>query len=391
MSSPARKPQAAGNSAWARDPRQRGACDACLRRGWLLAELGSVLDYCARDRGRLLELLALPDGELLAAVAGRRASELRAAYARFDANELRATRSQSSCRHRRGYPRSLTGPAAPSMLTVRGGVERFERLMRAPVVAIVGSRTPSDYGRTMARSLARGLTASGVTATASLSDGIAAAAHEGVLEASGAGVAVLAGGLRVACPARLRPLYERIVLSGCAVSELPLDCSGRRWGQRAYERIVVELALLSVIVEAERTPRDLAQVEIARGLGRPVAAVPGRVTSPLSRGPHALLMDGAKLVRGPQDVLELLSEIGAVSSAERHPAVLAGSAGQAAGLHRELRLVLERVGAGDDTPDKLARAGVDPSHALLALSELELTGLLIRANSGCYVPRESLD
>jgi DNA processing protein len=375
-----------------------GACGACLRRSWLLSQLGGPLDFCARDRTRLRELLALADAELLAAVAGRRAAELRAAHERFDARELRQQSPlQTVCRHRRGYPRSLDSPWAPQMLTVLGGADRLEQLTRAPVVAILGSRAPSDYGREIARSLARGLAAAGVTVSAGPGDGIAAAAHAGALEAGGASVAVLAGGLSSSsCPPRRRESYARIARAGCAVSELPADCSGRRWGQRASERIVVELAQLSVTVEAERTASDLAGAEIAQALGRPVAAIPGRVTSPLSRGTHALLIGGAQLVRGPRDVIELLSRVGAPSRGAQEPEECLtrrprGGAGSPARLRPTLQAVLERVGAGYDTPDKLARAGVDSTDALLALSELELAGLLVRGDSGCYLPTDPLD
>ena len=314
--------QRGGTSIRGRQPLEPGACAACLRRSWLLSALGGPLDYCARDRARLLELLALADGELLAAVAGSRAAELRTAYERFDAGahrrgggELRhEAQVQTICRHRRGYPPMLDGPAAPHMLAVAGAASRLVELTAAPVVAILGSRAPSDYGREVAWSLARGLAASGVTVAAGLTDGIAAAAHAGALDAGAGSVAVLGGGLGVSCPPRRRPLYERILRHGCALSELPLDCAGRRWGPLASERIVVELSQLSVVVEAERTPADLAAAGIAHALGRTVAAIPGRVTSPLSRGTHALLMDGASLVRGPRDVLELLYSIGAPGS-----------------------------------------------------------------------------
>ena len=230
-----------------------------------------------------------------------------------------------------------------------------------------------------------------MTVAAGLTDGIAAAAHAGALDAGAGSVAVLGGGLGVSCPPRRRSLYERIRRAGCAVSELPLDCTGRRWGQLASERIVVELGLLSVVVEAEQTPADLAAAGIARGLGRSVAAIPGRVTSPLSRGTHALLMDGASLVRGPRDVLELLCPIGAASANVRAPLPAAGEVDPRALLRPALRAVLERVGAGYDTPDKLARAGVDSRHVLPALSELELTGLVIRGDGGRYLPRDPLD
>ncbi len=379
-----------------RDPRARrsGACGACLRRGWLLSALSGVLDRCGRDRARLLELLALADDELLAAVAGRRASALRAAYECFDAHELvrameREPRLQAVCLHRCGYPRALSGAAAPHLLTVLGGADRLARLAAAPVVAILGSRRPSDYGRETARSLARGLAATGVTVAACFADGIAAAAHAGVLDAGAGGVAVRGDGLGLACSPRRRSLYERIARDGCAVCELPPDCAGRRWGQLASERIVVGLATLTVVVEAERTPEDLFAAGIARALGRPVAAIPGRVSSPLSRGAHALLIDGASLVRGPRDVLELLYAIG-----EANPGAASAPAPGAdthAGISHSSRAVLARVGAGYDTPDKLAHTGIGAGDVLPALSELELAGLVARGDGGRYLPRDPLD
>jgi DNA processing protein len=371
--------------------RTEGACVSCLRRSWLLSALSGPLEYCARDRSRLIELLALADDELLAAVAGSRIAELKARYKRFPTGErAHDLHAQSVCRHRRGYPQALNGPAAPHMLDVAGAAGRLATLAEAPVVAILGSRAPSDYGIEMARSLARGLTASGVTVAAELSDGIAIAAHTGALDAGGGTVAVMGGGLDVSCPARRRSLYERIKRHGCAVSELPRDCRGRRWGRLASERIVVELAALLIVVEAEQTSEDLAGARIARAVGRAVAAIPGRVTSPLSRGTHSLLMDGVNLVRGPRDVLELLYRIGASRPDGRvSPEPRAGSEPHAA-LEPRLKATLEQVGTGYDTPDKLTRAGLDCAEVLLALSELELMGLLARGDGGRYVPRHPL-
>lgn len=369
--------------------RPAGACTGCLRRSWLLSSLSGPMEYCARDRARLLELLALPDGKLIEALAGRRAAEVRAHYERFRADGLvHDPQLQSICRHRRGYPRALDGPGAPPMLHVAGEAARLAKLTQAPVVTILGSRAASDYGVQMARSLARGLAASGVTVAASLNDGVAVAAHAGVLDAGAGSVAVMGGGLGVACSARRRALYERMMGRGCAVSELPHDCAGRRWGPLASERILAELPHVAVVVEADASPGELATARNAQALGRTVAAVPGRVTSPLSRGTNALLMAGASLVRGPRDVLDLLYAADATQPRDQVSAAV--SAAPQDGLRPDLRTVLERVGAGCDTPDELARAGVELSPALLALSELELMGLLVRGDGGRYLPRNPL-
>ena len=274
------------------------------------------------------------------------------------------------------------------MLEVLGATGRFATLAEAPVVAVVGAHCASDYGMAVARSLARGLAVSGVSVAAGLTDGIAVAAHGGCADGGGRGIAVMGSGLGVACPARRRPLFERLLQHGCAVSELPWECRGRRWGQLASERIVVALAELTVVVEADESSSDLAAARFAHGLGRPVAAVPGRVTSPLSRGTHALLLDGASLVRDAQDVLDLLYAGAQPSTLSADARGVEASA--IGGTGARLQRTLERVGAGCDTPDKLARAGADPDGILLALSELELAGLLMRGDGGRYVPSDPL-
>jgi DNA processing protein len=367
----------------------RGACVRCLRRSWLLGQLSGPLDYCARDRARLIELLALADDELLRAVAGRRACELADRYMRFQVDEHEQARHERICRHRRVYPRGLCGAMAPPLLEVAGGVDSLAKLTAAPVVAIVGSRAPSDYGMETARTLARGLAASGVTVSACLNDGIAVASHAGALDAQGSSIAVMGGGLDVSCPARRRSLYERVKGAGCAVSELPHDCSGRRWGHLAAERIVVGLAQLTVLVEADHTPDELAAAHITQTLGRPLGVIPGRVSSPLSAGPHALLRTGAELIRGPGDVLELLHLQDDRPAYAQRPQQ-STDATVTSGLPQELKETLARIGSGCDTPEKLMRLGGDPDRVLLALSELELLGLLGRGDGGRYLPRQPI-
>jgi DNA processing protein len=383
-------------SALAGDQNNSGACVSCLRRSWLLSALSAPLDCCARDRDRLMASLGLTDEQLIAAVGGRRKDELSVQYAEFAPDRLRRGRHvQALCRHRRGYPHLLRGLAAPHLLNVAGGTDRLQALAAGPVVALVGSRRASDYGMEMARSLARGLAASGVIVASGLAEGIALAAHTGALAGSGRPVAVVGGGLST-CPVARRPLLQQVMREGCAVSELPCECSGRRWGQLASQRTVVGLAALTVVVEAQDTPEDMAPAKIARALGRTVAAIPGRVTSPLSCGTNALLMDGANLLRGAQDALELLFGLDvahtlAVAGANASTQSRAQSRARACdertyALEPRLRRMLERVGAGNDTPQRLADERTDAEEVLLALSELELMGLLSRGDGGRYVP-----
>jgi DNA processing protein len=281
------------------------------------------------------------------------------------------------------YPPALKqSPAAPRTLYVAGGRERLARLLAEPVVAIVGSERASDYGMEMARSLARGLAAAGVTVLSAFANGIAAAAHAGALEIDdGPTVTAMAGGVDVAQPAGRRALYERVIASGCAIAQAPCGMAQGRWGAIARAHTVAALAAVTIVVEADDNPWDLRIARSAQALGRTLAALPGRVTSPVSRGTNALLAEGVPLVRGAADALDLLYGLN-VSPLNASPLP--------SGLRGDLRAILERVGAGEDTPGKLTGPADDPGEILLALAELELMGLLARGDGGRYVPRQSL-
>lgn len=361
------------------------ACAECLRRSCLLCALSGVLDCCAGDHERLLALLALSDDELLSALGGRRTGSLRARYEQLRTVEQAGVGGPSLCRHHPAYPSSLHGPAAPHALILAGARASLSALEGTPVVALVGTRAPSDYGRELARSLARSLAARGVCVLALLVEGVAAAAHAGALEVGGAGVAVLTGGHEVACPTALEGLYAHISQSGCAIAELPAGCQGRRWGVLAAERIVAALAHVTVVVECESSSRALAGARMAQAFGGTVAAIPGRVSSPLAAGSHLLLREGARLVRGSDDVLELVHAAG-VPSPPAHSSASPNrdDAGRPA-LSPALLRTLELVRSGWDTPDALVTRGQDPWQSLHQLSELELKGLLARGRGGRYV------
>ncbi|HEV3072166.1 MAG TPA: DNA-processing protein DprA [Solirubrobacteraceae bacterium] len=275
------------------------------------------------------------------------------------------------------YPAMLAQiPRAPSVLYVAGSVERMERLISEPVVAIVGTRKASDYGMETARGLARGLAASGVTVLSALAEGIAASAHLGALEVDGPTVTVMPGGADVCHPATRRSLYQRLRSRGCVLSEHPWGAGKQRWSQLARMRLVVGLAQMVIVVEAEEQPTALVPARLAERLDRTVCAVPGRVSSPISQGPHALLRNGAVLIRNPQDALDALYGIGSYEvPTGRAPLVPA------------LQGILEHIGSGRDTLSKLIAAGCDTDEATVALAELELTGAVVRGDGGRYLPR----
>jgi DNA processing protein len=373
-------------SAAARSLTPGAACEQCRRRSWLLAELGGVLDCNCRADGRLHDLLALADEELIAALGGRRRAALRTAYSL--AGSQRPAPSDgvlAVCRHDWRYPRSVRETGAASMLQVGGGLERLRELSERPVVAFLGRGASSDYGAATTTSLARGLALSGVTVAGELASTIGATALRAALDAGVPALSAVAGGLAVGVPARRRELCRRLANVGCVVSELPCNAPRRRWSAVGCERVLASLASTVLVVEADDSASGLSGARIAKGFGRVVAAVPGRVSSRAARGPNALLRDGAQLITCAADVLELICE----SEGREAPA---RDLTQRAALEPRLRRVLERVGAGCDTPARLL-AGATQSEAgdvLRSLGELELLGLLVRGDGGRYLPSDPL-
>ncbi|HEX8714697.1 MAG TPA: DNA-processing protein DprA [Solirubrobacteraceae bacterium] len=365
-----------------------GACADCLRRVWLLAELGAVLDCNCRADGRLLDLLELEDRELIAALGGRRRGELERRHAAFRVEQLPLADGVAAvCRHDSRCPPRAREAAGVAALHVHGDADRLGTLAAQPIVAFVGRATATDYGIATAASLARGLAAAGVTVAAGLLGEIGAAALRGALELGAPTLGVIAGGVDSGVPVRRRAFCERLTRSGCAVAELPCGSPRRRWTALASERLLAALADVVLVVESGASANDLTGARVAAALGRAVAAVPGRVSSRASLGPHTLLRDGARLVTCVSDVLDLLCD------AERRIAPRETRDGRRAydGLDATLRDVLERVGAGEDTPGRLLDDGGGDAGALLrALGELELMGLLARGDGGRYVPRDPL-
>jgi DNA processing protein len=208
--------------------------------------------------------------------------------------------------------------------------------------------------------------------------GIDATAHQGALDRGGGTVAVLAGGADVPYPASRRPLYRRIVGTGCVVSELPPGFRAHKWCFPARNRIIAGLAQLTIVVEAASRSGSLITAGIARDLGREVGAVPGRVTSPVAAGTNELLADGARLIRDAGDVLDALYGVGARPTRSAAP-------DPGAGLPPALRSLLAAVGDGCDTLGALVARGLDLEAALSGLAELEVQGRLRRGLGGRYV------
>lgn len=369
------------------------ACDACLRRAYLIGHLASsIAGLLDHPRRRAPGLLALPEQQLIAAVAGEGAGDAQAFLDAFDPGAARELLPQVSvealCRHAAAYPASLLDLGdPPAVLFVAGGRARLECLDSEPAaVALVGTRNPSPYGVEMAYELGRGLGVAGVTVVSGLALGIDAAAHRGCVDAGGPAVAVLAGGPDVPYPRTNRRLYERIRAGGAVVSEQPPGQRAYRWSFPARNRIMAGLASITVVVEAADPSGSLITSVFAGDLGRTVAAVPGRVTSRYSAGSNRLLADGARMVTCAQDLLDELFGVGSSGS------VPAGSAeGVASGAtrgdarHDELHeRVLDALEAGLGIDGVCANSGLPAREARALLARLEASGRLRRDGLGGY-------
>lgn len=173
-----------------------------------------------------------------------------------------------------------------------------------PTIAIVGTRRASADGKKTARSFARALAAAGCTIVSGLAFGIDAAAHEGVLDAGGATVAVLAGGLDAVYPHSHRGLAERILEHGGAlISEYPPGADPLAYRFIERNRIISGIAHGTLIVEAPESSGALATARYASEQDRDVFVVPGNVNAANFKGSHALIRQGAELVTSPDDIL----------------------------------------------------------------------------------------
>ncbi|HMJ37133.1 MAG TPA: DNA-processing protein DprA [Baekduia sp.] len=375
------------------------ACARCLRRAVLLELLAGRIDVARRRRRPIRDVLALSDDDLLAAVGGDDAPELRRRMEEASLFDLLVTAADGQlevvCRHGSDYPARLHDDrAAPAALFVRGGAgeddggrARLARLVGdglappPPAVAIVGTRRGSPEGLEVARTLGRGLAAAGVTVVSGMALGVDSAAHTGALEVGGPTVAVLAGGADVPYPRSKARLYGAIIAAGGAVvSEMPPRFQAFKWSFPARNRIIAALAPATIVVEAAERSGSLITAELALELGRDVAAVPGSVVSWRSRGTNALLRDGATLIRDARDALDLVLGVEHAELAVRRAA--GETVPPPADAAPELLALLAAVEDGRDTINMLAPDAAGAATVRAGLMELELLGLVRRAPGG---------
>lgn len=276
------------------------------------------------------------------------------------------------------YPRQLLEIADPPlMLYVKGRVE----LLTSPSIAIVGSRNATTQGRLDAEEFAHNLSNSGLTIVSGLALGIDAAAHEGGLKGRGSTVAVIGTGADIVYPARNRELAHRIAQEGCIISEFPLGTGPLASNFPRRNRVISGLSGGILVVEAAGRSGSLITAKNAIDQGRDVFAIPGSIHSPLSRGCHELIRQGAKLVESSQDILEELKHFNDIvvnQSSEE-------SADEENEFSDEQKAILAQMGYDPVDADTLSdRCGMDAASLSVELLNLELSGNVESLPGGFY-------
>ena len=215
-------------------------------------------------------------------------------------------------------PLLLQTPDPPALLYASGRVE----LLAGPCIAIVGSRSATPRGAQDAEGLAHAISAHGICIASGMARGIDAAAHRGGLRARGSSIAVLGTGIDVVYPRGHEELAQTLAQRGCLLSELPLGMHPDRWNFPRRNRLISGLSRGVVVVEAAPESGSLITAQLALDQNRDVFAVPGSIHATHSKGCHALIKDGAKLVETAADVLAEygLAPRPAPESSVAHPA-----------------------------------------------------------------------
>ncbi len=297
------------------------------------------------------------------------------------------------------YPAALLDSHDPPlMLYVNGLLDTLAH----PAIAVVGARSATAGGTDNATAFSSYLANQGWCIVSGLAHGIDAAAHEGALRAGGRTIATLATGADLVYPAANRDLAHRIAKQGALISEFPLGTRALPYQFPKRNRIVAGLARGVLVVEAAKKSGSLITARLASEMGREVFAIPGSIHSPLSRGCHELIRQGAKLVESGQDIHEELGKPLDTPAGAVQPAVeLASSDSPVCADTRPVQprlplfdpetpeaQVLDALGYDPVDTDVLqCRTGLEVARLVAVLMQLELTDVVERLGDGRYQRR----
>ncbi len=288
------------------------------------------------------------------------------------------------------YPQALLRSADPPVLLYAKG--RIDLLNR-PALAIVGSRNATPQGLSNAEAFASAFACAGLTVVSGLALGIDTAAHRGALSGcaaeQGSTIAVIGTGADRIYPARNQPLAHQLARQGLILSEFPLGTPAISGNFPRRNRLIAGLSLGCLVVEAAARSGSLITARLAAEAGREVFAIPGSIHSPLAKGCHQLIKQGAKLVESAQDVLEEL-QLPATLPEKRSPPAAArgnedGNDGSNGGSDGDTSRLLAALGHDPCPLDTLVeRAGLTTQAVLAILLQLELEGRVASLAGGRY-------
>jgi DNA processing protein len=204
------------------------------------------------------------------------------------------------------YPKQLLEISSPPAVLYAIGHLHW---LNHPAIAMVGSRSATPQGEKNAEDFAQSLCEQGLCVVSGMALGIDGAAHRGALKANGATIAVVGTGLDIVYPARHRDLAHKIAERGLIISEFPLGTPSKAQNFPRRNRVISGLSLGCLVVEANIDSGSLITARLATEQGREVFAIPGSIHSPVTKGCHLLIKQGAKLVETTQDILEELNNM----------------------------------------------------------------------------------
>ncbi len=274
------------------------------------------------------------------------------------------------------YPEAFrTLPDSPYLLFAAGDFE----LLRAPAVAVVGTRSPTEYGQSAASALASELVAAGYVIVSGMAKGIDAAAHAAALDAGGGTIGVLGHGIDLVYPPVNRSLFHRVRERGLLLTELPPGEQPHAGNFPRRNRLIAALSTGVLVIEMGVKSGAQHTVNYAAEQGKEVFAVPGPIGSAVSAGTNQLLKEGARLVTSVEDILEEIEGIGRPRAAQGRASSPPPAEHDAtpADLPPEEARLLGALGHEPRHVDELAAAcGLAPAGLLTALLSLELRGLV---------------
>lgn len=286
------------------------------------------------------------------------------------------------------YPRLLLEiPDPPPLLYFHGIVDPLENQGIIPAISIVGTRGPSDYGRRWSRKLSAALAQAGFTVVSGLAEGVDTEAHQSCLAVGGRTIAVLGTGVDVIYPWFNRKLAQQIVQQGLLVSEHPAGTQPDRPNFPRRNRIIAGLCRATLIIEAPYKSGALITARLANDYGREVYALPGSLDNHRAMGCLKLLNQGAQLILGEKELLDLLGELPKLHQANSQQAnVLNPVTPQLSLLQEEqipldlepdLYQIFQAVMLEPVNLDQIVqRTGLTTGTVLGGLSQLELMGLI---------------